>query len=75
MIKIKDYSDLFALGGYWRKKRAEKKIYFTDKSHFRLGNFGTKFRRFLISIYDCAHKTDKRKSVSVNAILIALQKF
>jgi hypothetical protein len=32
MAKIKDHSDLFALNGYWRKKRAEKKIYFTDKS-------------------------------------------
>jgi integrase len=32
MMTIKDYADLFALNGYWRKKRAEKKIYFTDKS-------------------------------------------
>jgi hypothetical protein len=24
MMKIKDYADLFALDGYWRKKRAEK---------------------------------------------------
>jgi integrase len=32
MTKIKDYADLFALDGYWRRKRAEKKIYFTDKS-------------------------------------------
>jgi integrase len=29
---IKNYADLFALDGVWRKKRAEKKIYFTDKS-------------------------------------------
>jgi integrase len=32
MMKIKNYADLFALDGYWRKKRGEKKIYFTDKS-------------------------------------------
>jgi integrase len=32
MTKIKDYADLFSLDGRWRKKRAEKKIYFTDKS-------------------------------------------
>jgi integrase len=32
MIKISGYADLFALNGVWRKKRAEKKIYFTDKS-------------------------------------------
>lgn len=31
-MKIKDYADLFALDGYWRNKRAEKKIYFTEKS-------------------------------------------
>jgi integrase len=31
-MKIKDYADLFALDGVWRKKRAEKKIFFTDKS-------------------------------------------
>jgi integrase len=31
-MKIKDYADLFALDGYWRKKRAGKKIYLTDKS-------------------------------------------
>jgi integrase len=31
-MKIKDYADLFALDGQWRKKRAEKKIFFTDKS-------------------------------------------
>jgi integrase len=31
-MKIKDYADLFALDGYWRKKRAEKKIFFTGKS-------------------------------------------
>jgi site-specific recombinase XerD len=31
-MKIKDFEDLFALDGYWRKKRSEKKIYFTDKS-------------------------------------------
>jgi integrase len=32
MAKIRDYADLFALNGFWRKKRAEKKIYFTEKS-------------------------------------------
>jgi integrase len=32
MMTIKCYADLFALDGRWRKKRAEKKIYFTDKS-------------------------------------------
>jgi integrase len=32
MAKIKDYADLFSLGGSWRKKRAEKKICFTEKS-------------------------------------------
>jgi integrase len=32
MARIKDYADLFALDGNWRKKRAEKKIYFTGKS-------------------------------------------
>jgi integrase len=32
MAVIKDYADLFAPDGYWRKKRAEKRIYFTDKS-------------------------------------------
>jgi integrase len=31
-VKIKDYADLFAPDGRWCKKRAEKKIYFTDKS-------------------------------------------
>jgi hypothetical protein len=45
------------------------------KTYFRLGHFPTEFRRFLISNYDCVHKTDKSKSVSLNAILIALQKF
>jgi integrase len=32
MAKIKDYADLFVTGGHWRKKRAEKRIYFTEKS-------------------------------------------
>jgi integrase len=32
MLKIIDYADLFSLKGYWRKKRAEKKIFFTEKS-------------------------------------------
>jgi integrase len=32
MARIKDYADLFALDGHWRKKRAEKKIFFTEKS-------------------------------------------
>jgi integrase len=32
MAKIKDYVDLFALDGYWRGKRAEKKKIYTDKS-------------------------------------------
>ena len=32
MTKIKDYADLFTLNGAWRKKRAEKKHYCTDKS-------------------------------------------
>jgi integrase len=32
MTRIKDYADLFALDGHWRKKRGEKKISFTDKS-------------------------------------------
>jgi integrase len=32
MAKIRDYADLFALDGRWRKKREEKKICFTDKS-------------------------------------------
>jgi integrase len=32
MAKIGDYADLFALDGRWRKKRAEKKIFFTEKS-------------------------------------------
>ena len=31
-MKIKDYENLFALDGAWRKKRGEKKIYFTEKS-------------------------------------------
>jgi integrase len=31
-MKITDYADLFAQDGAWRKKRAEKRIYFTDKS-------------------------------------------
>jgi hypothetical protein len=31
-MKIKDYVALFALDGVWRKKRAEKKIFFTNKS-------------------------------------------
>jgi integrase len=31
-MRIKDYSDLFAQDGQWRKKRAEKKIFFTEKS-------------------------------------------
>jgi integrase len=32
MAKIKDHENLFALDGCWRKKREEKKIYFTEKS-------------------------------------------
>ncbi|MDR2019816.1 MAG: site-specific integrase [Treponema sp.] len=32
MLRIKDYADLFAPDGRWRKKRAEKKIFFTEKS-------------------------------------------
>jgi integrase len=32
MTRIKNFADLFALDGAWRKKRAEKKIYFTNKS-------------------------------------------
>ena len=31
-MRIKDYAELFALDGYWRYKRAEKKKFFTDKS-------------------------------------------
>jgi hypothetical protein len=31
-MRIKDYEGLFALKGYWRYKRAEKKKFFTDKS-------------------------------------------
>jgi integrase len=31
-MKLKDYADLFAPDGYWRYKREEKKIYFTEKS-------------------------------------------
>jgi integrase len=31
-MKIKDYANLFALDGYWRYKRAEKKKIYTDKS-------------------------------------------
>ena len=31
-MKVKDYEGLFALDGYWRYKRAEKKKYFTDRS-------------------------------------------
>jgi integrase len=31
-MKLKMYADLFALDGHWRRKREEKKIYFTEKS-------------------------------------------
>lgn len=31
-MRIKDFAELFALDGYWRYKRAEKKKFFTDKS-------------------------------------------
>jgi len=31
-MQIKNYAELFALNGYWRYKRAEKKKFFTDKS-------------------------------------------
>jgi integrase len=31
-MQIKDYADLFALDGQWRRIRMEKRIYFTDKS-------------------------------------------
>jgi site-specific recombinase XerC len=31
-MRIKDYSEIFAIDGYWRYKRAEKKKLFTDKS-------------------------------------------
>jgi integrase len=31
-MKIRDFANLFALDGEWRKKRMEKKIYFTNKS-------------------------------------------
>jgi hypothetical protein len=31
-MRIRDFADLFALDGRWRKKRGEKKIFFTDKS-------------------------------------------
>jgi hypothetical protein len=31
-MRINDYADLFALDGYWRRKREEKKIFFTEKS-------------------------------------------
>jgi integrase len=31
-MRIKNYANLFALDGYWRYKRAEKKKYYTDKS-------------------------------------------
>jgi integrase len=31
-MKIKSYTNIFALDGYWRYKRAEKKKLFTDKS-------------------------------------------
>ncbi|MFP3041905.1 tyrosine-type recombinase/integrase [Treponema primitia] len=31
-MKIADYSTLFALGGSWRQKRAEKRLTYTDKS-------------------------------------------
>jgi integrase len=31
-MRVKDYGDLFATDGQWRGKRAEKKIFFTDKS-------------------------------------------
>ena len=31
-MQIKNYANLFAQGGYWRHKRAEKRKLFTDKS-------------------------------------------
>jgi len=31
-MKIKDYANLFSQDGFWRKKRSEKKKFYTDKS-------------------------------------------
>jgi integrase len=48
MAKIKDYANLFALDGYWRSKRAEKKIFFTEKS---LKNRAAIMKNYIIPLW------------------------
>jgi integrase/recombinase XerC len=48
MTKIKDYADLFALDGVWRKKREEKKHFCTDKS---MRTREANFRNYIIPLW------------------------
>jgi integrase len=52
MAVIKDYADLFALNGAWRKKWAEKRRYYTDKS---MRTRGDNFRNYVIPLWGERH--------------------
>jgi integrase len=58
MIAIKNFEDLFAVDGYWRKKRAEKKIYFTEKS---LKTRGAIMKNYIIPLW--GHVSPKKLTV------------
>jgi integrase len=48
MAVIKDYEDLFTLDGVWRKRRAEKRHYYTDKS---IRTREANFRNYIIPLW------------------------
>jgi integrase len=52
MAVIKDYADLFALNGAWRRKRAEKRHFYTDKS---IRTREANFRNYVIPLWGERH--------------------
>jgi integrase len=53
-MKIRDYMNLFALDGIWRKKRAEKRHFYTDKS---MKTREANFRNYIVPLWgDCSIK-------------------
>jgi integrase len=65
-MKISDYANLFALGGAWRKKRAEKKIYFTDKS---LRTRAAIMRNYIVPLWGDVHP----RKLTVRMIDLAME--
>jgi integrase len=65
MKRIKDYADLFSQDGMWRKKRAEKKIFFTDKS---LKTRGAIMKNYIVPLWGHV----KPKNLTVRLIDLAM---